>query len=427
MKRYINLALVLILCLSLLNITAFAAGESASLTGPGSVRAGDTVAVTLNVTGNNVYGVSGILSYNGAQLTLVSSKATAGTAWVIEFNDNHFVAYDNNLSSPVKGTAALLTLTFKVGDVEPGTAITVSCDNLVLSDGDSDAKIGAVSYNTKVEAPASTDNSLKTLAVNNAAISPAFDPKVTTYTAYVPFATYRLDVSATPADEATAAINSPYLTPGGTTKVTVTVTAENGESKVYTINVFRAQDPNYVESSNNNLSSIKVQGYVLSPVFSEKVTEYVVWLPYETESVTVSANPADYKASVRIEGGKNLTAGQDNEIKVICTAEDGTEKVYTVIAKRAAAHGSTEPTVPPTEPTEPSAAPTEPSTIPTTPPTTAPTTPPTEPVQPGEQEQGGGIRTWVLIVACIVFLLLGAFAGIIIDKKLLKKTSTADR
>lgn len=143
----------------------------------------------------------------------------------------------------------------------------------------------------------------------------------------------------------------------------------------------------------------------------------MMWLPYETEEVSVSATPADYKASVRVEGGKDLVAGADNEIKVICIAEDGTEKVYTVIAKRAAAHGSTEPTVPPTEPptqpTEPSTAPTEPATV--------PTTPPTEPVQPGEQEQNGGIQAWVLIVACIGFLLLGAVAGILVGKKLLKK------
>ena len=81
------------------------------------------------------------------------------------------------------------------------------------------------------------------------------------------------------------------------------------------------------------------------------------------------------------------------------------------------------PTEPPTEPTEPSTVPTEPSVPPTTQPTVPPTTPtePSEPVQPGEQEQNGGIQAWVLIVACIGFLLLGAVAGILVGKKLLKK------
>lgn len=417
MKRFINLALVLILCLSLLSVTAFAAGERVSLTGPGSVRAGDTITVTLNVSGSGIYGVSGVLSYDQNQLTLVSTKQVIGTAWAVEFNGNNFVAYDNNLATPIQGAAALFTLTFEVGELKTGTEISVSCDNLLVSNGAVDTRLGTVKYQATVEDPVSADNNLKALSVSNTTISPAFDPNVTNYTAYVSFATQRLDISVIPAEKATVNVNNPNLTPGGTTKVTITVTAENGESKVYTINTFRAQDPNYVESSNNNLSSIKVQGYVLSPVFSAKLTEYVVWLPYETEEVSVSATPADYKASVRVEGGKDLVAGADNEIKVICIAEDGTEKVYTVIAKRAAAHGSTEPTVPPTEPptqpTEPSTAPTEPATV--------PTTPPTEPVQPGEQEQNGGIQAWVLIVACIGFLLLGAVAGILVGKKLLKK------
>ena len=50
-------------------------------------------------------------------------------------------------------------------------------------------------------------------------------------------------ISVVPAAKATVNVNCPNLTPGGTMKVTISVTAENGESKVYTINTFRAQDP----------------------------------------------------------------------------------------------------------------------------------------------------------------------------------------
>ena len=98
MKRFINLALVLILCLSLLSVTAFAAGERVSLTGPGSVRAGDTVTVTLNVSGSGIYGVSGVLSYDQNQLTLVSTKQVIGAAWAVEFNGNNFVYAAENRS-----------------------------------------------------------------------------------------------------------------------------------------------------------------------------------------------------------------------------------------------------------------------------------------------------------------------------------------
>ena len=59
---------------------------------------------------------------------------------------------------------------------------------------------------------------------------------------------------------------------------------------------------------------------------------------YETTSVKVSGTVADKKASVEIVGGDNLAAGQDNTVKVICTAENGDKKEYTVIVKRAPGH-----------------------------------------------------------------------------------------
>lgn len=172
-------------------------------------------------------------------------------------------------------------------------------------------------------------------------------------------------------------------------------------------------------SSNNDLSGITVDGFLLSPVFSADKTQYLVWLPYETESITVSGTAADSKASVTVEGGANLVAGQDNEIKVICTAEDGTQKVYTVIAKRAAAHGgSTEPTVPPTQPTQPAEPTVPPTTAPATQPTTQPVTPtePTASVQPGEAAEGG-IPVWTLILVGIVCLAGGFAAGMSWKKK----------
>ena len=412
MKKLICTVLALILCLSLLSVTALAAGESATLTGPGTVRAGDTITLSLNLSGNGVFGASGTLSYDAGQLTLVGTNQAIGNGWAVEFNGNNFVAYDNNLTSPINGTATLFTVTFRVNNVNPGIAITVSYNSVTASDGSADANIGTVSYSATVAQPLSGDNSLKAMSVSNATISPAFNPNVTNYTASVPFSVAKLEISATPADRAAVNVYSPNLTPGGTTNVSVTVTAENGATKTYVIAVTREQDPNYVASSNNDLSGISVEGFLLSPVFDPAVTNYVIWLPYETESVTIGGTAADRKASVRVEGGESLVPGADNEVKVIVTAEDGTEKVYTVIAKRGPAHdGSTVP------------APAEPETEPTTQPTTAPTepsVPATEPANPSDNQGAGGIAWWVLVIVGVLCLAGGGTAGIFVDKKFLK-------
>ena len=418
MKRILCTILVLLLSLSVFAMPAMAASSTASLTGSGSVRAGNTVTLTFYLSGSNIFAASGTLSYDESQVQLVKTEKKIGGSWAVDFNGNNFVAYDNNLEKPISSKTAVFSATFKVkSNLTVGTAVKISCTNLVTSDGSADTNVSTASHTFTVAAPVSGDNTLKSLTVNNATISPAFNPNTTSYTAEVPFEVERLDLSVQVNNGGSKIyVNSPELTAGGTTNVTITVTAENGSTRTYTIAVTRAQDPNYVPSSNNNLASIKVQGYVLSPVFDTKVTEYVVWLPYETESVSVTATPADYKASVRIEGGKELIAGADNEIKVICAAEDGTEKVYTVIAKRAAAHGSTEPTVPETTEAPETTVP-EPSKAPET--TQAPET--TAPAAPSEPGNAGGIQTWVLIVACVAFLVLGAVAGIIVDKKLLNK------
>lgn len=415
MKRIAAITVCIVMLMSLLSVTAFAVTASASLTGPDTVRAGDTITLSFNLNGKDLYGASGTLDYDSSQVELTGTTQKVSGSWMVEFNGKNFVAYDNELTKPINSSTTLFTATFKVkSNLATGTKIQISCTGVTATDGSEDGNIGTVTYSKTVAAPMSSDNSLKSLTVSNATISPAFSSGTTGYTAEVPFEVSKLDVSATANDsKAKVSINSPNLTPGGTTNVTVTVTAENGSTKTYTIAVKREQDPNYTASGNNDLSGITVDGFLLSPVFSEDNTEYVIWLPYETESVTVGGAATDPLASVRVEGGENLIAGADNEIKVICTAEDGTEKVYTIIAKRAAAHGEdTDPTEPPTDPIEPE---TEPPTEPVTEPS-EPAATPTEPVEPSDDENSG-IPWWTLLIVGIAAFGVGAVVGATIGKK----------
>ena len=401
MKKITSILTVLVLVLALmLPLTVSAASASASLTGPGTVRAGDTITLSFNLNGKGIFGASGTLSYDSSQVTLSSTSQKIGAPWAVEFNGNNFVAYDNNLSNPINGNKTLFTATFKVKSVAAGTNIKIAYTGVTASDGNADANVGTVTYSTTIAAPLSTDNNLASLTVSNATISPAFSAGTTSYTASVPFEISKLDVTATATDsKAKVSVNSPNLTPNGTTKVTVTVTAESGAKKTYTISVKRAQDPNYKASGNNKLSGIAVEGFLLSPKFDADTTQYMVWLPYETTSVKVSGKAADGKASVVVVGGDNLAAGQDNPVKVICTAENGDKKEYTVIAKRAAAHdGSVEEL--PEEPT-PDTSTDEPAD--------------TTPDAPTEAE--GGIAWWWLIVVGIGGLVIGVVGGVSVKGK----------
>ncbi len=424
MKRLIiTLTVCLILASSLLSVSAFAANASASLTGPGTVRAGDKITLSFNLGGTGIYGASGTLSYDANQLTLTGTSAKISHPWAVEFNGNNFVAYDNNLSTPINSTKTLFTATFTVKDLEVGTTVNISCTNVKASDGSADANIGTVTYSRTVAAPLSSENKLASLKVSNAAISPDFNATTTNYTASVPYEVSRLDVSATPLDtKAKVTVDSPTLTANGTTAVTVTVTAENGDKKIYTIAVKRAADPNYVPSGNNKLSGISVEGFLLSPIFNADTANYVVWLPYETSSIKIGGSAEDGKATVRVVGGEKLEAGQDNIVQLICTAENGDEKVYTVIVKRASAHGDVndDDSAVTTTPADITTGPAD-SVVPAV--TTGEPTDTAKPAEAptdsgdGDGDSNGGIAWWILPIAIAVSIAVGATAGIIFQKE----------
>lgn len=389
MKKVLSVLVVAILVLScMLPMTASAVTASATLTGAGIVRAGDTITLTFNLNGKGIYGAEGILNYDASQVSLVSTSQKIASPWMVEFNDNKFVAYDNNLATPISSNKAIFTITFKVKAVATGTKINISCTEVIATDISNGVNIGTVSYSATVAAPLSTENNLSSLTVAGATLSPAFSAGTTSYTTTVPFSTSKLNVTATAKDsKAKVTVNSPNLVPGGKTNVTVTVKAENGSTKTYTIVVSREQDPNYVASANNNLSGISVEGFLLSPVFSADKTSYIVWAPYETESVKVTGTAADTKASVEVVGGENLAAGQDNEVKVVCTAENGDKKTYTVVVKRAAAHDGT---------------------------TDAPIDTPNDDVNTDNPEVTGGIAWWWILVASVLSLGLGFGAAFVL-------------
>lgn len=323
---------------------ANAASAAVSLTGPEIVRPGDTVAVSFKISGTKILGVQGELSFDSSQLTYGSISKKIADPWYAELSDNKLLAIDTRLSSPIESEKELLTVNFTVKQVPAGTKITVSFRNLIASDGKADVEVGTASCTFTVAEPLSSDNSLAKLTVRNAALSPDFAADTTDYTAEVPYEVAMLELEATAAGKNAAVdIRNPELTPDGVTEVAITVTAENGNIRIYTIKVHRGKDPATERSGNNALRSLSVNGFTLSPVFQSGITAYTVSVPYETETVRPEAIPEDAGAQVKIEGAeKTLLPGEAHIIKIICIAEDGTEKVYTVTVTRAAAQETPE-------------------------------------------------------------------------------------
>lgn len=107
-------------------------------------------------------------------------------------------------------------------------------------------------------------------------------------------------------------------------------------------------NPPYNASSNNALASLDVDKGGLAPAFSPDIKEYTVNLSNYQKRLEVYASAADPKAkSVTVTGNDPLQAGA-NTIKIVVTAENGENRVYTITVNNPAP-----PTTPPTEaPTE---------------------------------------------------------------------------
>lgn len=412
MKKVISFLIVLALLASL--APAVLAAGSASMSGPSVVRAGDVITVSF-AAGGGIYGGSGTVSYDASQLTLQGYSQTVGGSWAVEFNGNNFVFYDNSMASPIGDITTIFTAAFQVnGGVAPGTVVSVSASGVTLSDGQADTGAGSPTYSVTIAEPLSNNCNLATLVVSNASISPGFSVDQTEYYASVPYEVSSLNLTATAEHPgATVSIGDTYLAEAGTTPVKVTVTAETGATKTYVIYVSRPRDPNYVESGNCNLSNLWVEGYVLSPGFAVDVTKYYVWLPYETETVAVGATAEDSKASVSVAGDVVLEPGKAADIPVTVTAENGTQQVYTVTAVRAPSPENVEQYLNCPHETEPE--PTEPPTEPTEPVTEPPTEPPTEPTEPApveEPEEDQGAAWWIVLLAAVLGIAVGAAGGV---------------
>lgn len=92
-----------------------------------------------------------------------------------------------------------------------------------------------------------------------------------------------------------------------------------------TVNVVKPRE----KSTNNNLKSLSVAGYDLSPSFNKNTLEYTVNVESNVEKVTINAAKEDGYASISGTGEKDVVEG-DNKFEVKVTSETGSSKIYTI-------------------------------------------------------------------------------------------------
>jgi methionine-rich copper-binding protein CopC len=221
----------------------------------------------------------------------------------------------------------------KIGTLKAGESVTRT--------GISENGWSKVSYNggtgyiktsllTTEEPSKASDKALKTLEVTPEGLDPEFNPETTSYTLNVGADVEKLEIKAAPNDEkATVEITGNESLVVGDNAVKITVTAQDGTTRIYTINVKKG------EATTLGLSSLKINGYTLSPKFSSNVYEYKInVLDPNITKLDVSAIANFENAKVEVTGNTNLVKGE-NTITITVTSEDGKEKViYQILVNK---------------------------------------------------------------------------------------------
>ena len=91
-------------------------------------------------------------------------------------------------------------------------------------------------------------------------------------------------------------------------------------------------------SPDNRLSSLKVGSYSLTPGFSNDTSNYSVVVPYSTSSISITASTKNAKAKVSGAGTVQLKVGS-NTVKITVTAENGSQRTFTLTIARQANTG----------------------------------------------------------------------------------------
>lgn len=264
--------------------------------------------------------------------TTNNTKQTTPEPIFTETNKTLYSSSDINVRSSYSTSSSL------VGSLKKGDSVVVIGTS---SNGWSKVKYnGQVAYiksdlltETKpVEETKSTNKALKSLDIEEGTLNPEFDKETTNYKLTVGKDVKSLKINAVAEDEkATVSISGNEKLESGENTVKVSVTAEDGTIRTYTISVTKQ------EKEKLKLSKLQITGVTLNETFSPDKYQYTVNLDENSNltklDIKVTAN--DEEANIEILGNDKLVAGE-NVITIMVKSKDGSENVtYQIVVNKA--------------------------------------------------------------------------------------------
>lgn len=285
------------------------------------------ITVTSESGVNRIYTLNIYRNDNRDKTNTLSSLEVENNKITPEFNKNT-VNYTLTVKKDVTSVKINATLesdksSFNKGYGPRTVNLNYGVNNVVIK---VTSESGAVkTYTIKItrEDDRSSNNYLKSLNVSSGDFT--FNKKTLNYSFTVPNEVTSLKVFAAAEDtKSTVSGVKTYNLKEGLNKITITVTAENKQTRTYTLQVTRIVK-NITKETNNKLESLEITNYQIN--FDPETTIYNLTIENE-KSLNIIPKVQDSTSSVVVNGNENLKDG--SVIKLVVTAVDGSTKEYII-------------------------------------------------------------------------------------------------
>lgn len=329
----ISLSCFISLCIFLMgNIYA----SSIAVSGASSASPGNTVNVSVggsftgrvNVTVSNGSGNKSIWVENNT-VTVPVTVGSSGRTTITAVSEAGTSDANGNDLGVIRGSKSIQI-------VQPTPAPTptpTTPSNNTNTNSNSATKTATKRTSSSTTSTKSSNAYLSKLQINQEGLTPNFNKNKTSYAVTVGENVNDLKVTAVAEDsKSKVAISGNTGLKNGDNKVYITVTAQDGTKKVYTITVTKTGDAN---KSNSYLQNLIVENATLSPEFSKEIFEYDCGtVGKSVETLKILAFGENENVKIDITGNDKLSEG-DNKIIVKVTSEDGTTtKEYVITVKK---------------------------------------------------------------------------------------------
>ena len=292
---------------------------------------GDTFKVSLVVNSTDledyINGIDGLVTYsdNLKLMNVLFNENLIGT-----YNeDGRFVGAGTELTN---GTTVITFEFMAINDGEGTVTLNGSVANDMIIN-----EFEEVSVSVNITRKSSINN-LYSLNASVGTFDTAFDKDVTVYTLTVPYDTKEVILSGS-LEDTLSTVDGLFkyeLTEDKTTAI-ITVTAEDGSTKVYTVYIIKEKPPVvptpvvYYYSSNNYLKTLEAKGYEIK--FDRDILEYELNVNNDVKSLDITAIAEDSRSRVEITGNENFKTGK-NTVIISVKAENGDVREYKLIVNR---------------------------------------------------------------------------------------------